>query len=183
MSKLDKATSVAVIVVSLALVADVAGRHLSKSNRPDQSSTAIAKAVQAQYQPGEIFHAPQHLSLTAGRKTLLLIAKEGCRFCAASVPFYQKLLAAVSSGGSKVDVVGVCPDTESACSEYFQQQAVPVHRVAGVGRNELSELRVPGTPTLIFVNEKSVVDSVWLGQLSAAKENEVMRSVAKGSSN
>ena len=49
--------------------------------------------------------------------------------------------------------------------------------VAEVRQAEFKALKVSGTPTLLLVDNNGIVQHVWIGKLTAAKEKEVLARV------
>lgn len=106
-------------------------------------------------------------------QTLLLVLRKGCRYCAESAPFYQRLAreAATKNG---VHLVAVLPQEVNEGRQYLSGLGVPIDEVRQAG---LDTLQVRGTPTLILVSGKGEVIESWAGKLPAEKETEVLRRI------
>lgn len=102
-------------------------------------------------------------------KTVVLLLSEKCRYCLESVPFYQRLTAALS-GNPAAKVVAVFPDEAGQSRKFLDGQNV---RVDEVREASLIELGVKGTPTLALVDANGVVTDFWRGKLTPGKEGEV----------
>ena len=127
--------------------------------------------------------APQEPSISAGAKlalpaadwssheqTVVMVLREGCRFCTASAPFYQKLVqAAAKSPG--VHLMAVLPQEIPQGKKYLDTLGVPV---VDVQHAELASLKIAGTPTLLLVDRGGVVKNVWVGQLTNQGEADVL---------
>ena len=111
-------------------------------------------------------------------QTLLLVLKKGCRYCAESAPFYQRLVRETAAQ-NRVRLVAVLPQEVSEGKQYLSSLDVPISEVR---RAELGELGVRGTPTLILVNGKGEVMESWAGKLLAEKETEVLRRIEEKNS-
>jgi thioredoxin-related protein len=111
-------------------------------------------------------------------QTLLLVLKKGCRYCAESAPFYQRLVREMA-GQNKVRLVAVLPQEVSEGKKYLSSLDVPIDEVR---QAELETLNVQGTPTLILVNGKGEVMESWAGRLPAEKEMEVLRRIEEKNS-
>jgi hypothetical protein len=109
-------------------------------------------------------------------RTLLIALSEGCRYCAASGPFYQRLTKEVS-GKKNIGVVAVFPQAVNQARNYLNSLGVSV---ADVRQMTLEDLGVIGTPTLILVNKEGVVTNSWRGQLPSNKEGEVLKQLKCG---
>jgi len=106
-------------------------------------------------------------------QTLLLVLKKGCRFCAESAPFYQRLVSETAAK-SGVHLVAVLPQEVNEAKQYLSSLNVPIAEVRQAG---LETLGVKGTPTLILVNGKGEVMESWAGKLRAEDETEVLRRI------
>lgn len=106
-------------------------------------------------------------------QTLLLVLKKGCRYCAESAPFYQRLIRETSAK-SPVHLVAVLPHEVNEAKQYLGSLSVPIDEVR---QSELDALKVQGTPTLILVNEKGEVVESWVGKLPAEQETEVLKRI------
>ena len=110
------------------------------------------------------------------KRTLLIALSEGCHYCSASGPFYQRLTKE-ASGEKNIGVVAVLPQAVDQARNYLTTLGVSV---ANVRQVSLEELGVIGTPTLILVNQEGVVTKAWRGQLPSNKEDEVLNQLKCG---
>lgn len=106
--------------------------------------------------------------------TLLMMLREDCRFCQESIPFYKRLTTAVAHSASPHRIVVVSTDPLERMSAYLGAAGVQVSHLAGVTPGQL---RVPGTPMLLLVDNTGVVREVWRGKLNRAQEVEVLRAL------
>jgi hypothetical protein len=104
------------------------------------------------------------------RETLLVVLQEGCRFCSESAPFYKRLVAKASENGS-IRLIAVLPQSPSEAHRYLDTLGVSI---ANVKQSNLSGINVPGTPTLLLLDDQGIVRASWVGRLSAEKEIEVL---------
>ncbi len=103
------------------------------------------------------------------RKNVLLVLKEGCRFCSESAGFYQTLLEKTRDQG--VSVVAVLPDDRDEARKYLDK----LHLSNLTSKQSaLDSLDVSGTPTIIVTDDKGQITNVWVGKLPSEKQNEVM---------
>ena len=109
-------------------------------------------------------------------RTLLIALSEGCHYCSASGPFYQRLTKEVS-GKKNIGVVAVLPQAVNQARNYLNSLGVSL---ADVRQASLDDLGVIGTPTLILVNKEGVVTNSWRGQLPSNKEDEVLNQLKCG---
>lgn len=101
--------------------------------------------------------------------TLLLVLSKDCRFCAESIPFYQKISQEFSQN-DKVKLVAVFPEDTASAKEYLQSNNITVSEVYQATPPAIG---VRGTPTLLLINEKGEVMENWLGKLPESDEKKV----------
>ncbi len=107
-------------------------------------------------------------------KTVVLVLKAGCPYCTSSAGFYRNLMRAAANSG-KAHVLAVTPHEPGAARKYLDSISLPIEDVR---RANLGALNVSGTPTLILLDRKGVVRSVWEGKIPAARESEVLRRIS-----
>jgi thioredoxin-related protein len=102
-----------------------------------------------------------------------MVLSTTCRYCTASIPFYQKL-AQQRSERAGLKLVAVMPQGIQESREYLSKHGIPVDEVRQAA---LDEVNVSGTPTLIEVDRSGTVVRSWVGKLPPEKESEVINSV------
>lgn len=110
-------------------------------------------------------------------RTLVLAIRNGCHFCEDSMPFYRRLAKLEQSnqiGG--VHLIAVFPDDPGIVRQVVETQQLTIEVVAGF---ELGQVKVQATPTLMLVDEQGRVSKVWMGELPAAGEAEVIAAICK----
>jgi hypothetical protein len=95
-------------------------------------------------------------------QTLLLVLQKGCHFCTESAPLYQRLVKEMS-GRTDIRLVAVLPDDPLNSKKYLDDLGVAITDVKQAG---LSSVGVAGTPTLILLDGKGVVQKSWVGKIS-----------------
>jgi hypothetical protein len=103
-------------------------------------------------------------------RTLLLMLSTTCHFCSESAGFYNQIVAETRSKG-RIGLIAVFPQDIISATNYLDKIGVPLHLVH---QASFVALGVPGTPTLILVSNKGIVENVWTGSLSVEKQREVM---------
>jgi hypothetical protein len=182
-SKLQLLANLATIAIAILL--GIAVGQLHSLAKPVKNAQQVRSAA-PQTRPGaslpfEPLHAGTRVPLPGidwakNERTLLIALSEGCRYCTASAPFYQRLTKEVSVA-RKIGVVAVFPQSVLEARNYLSTLGVSV---ADVRQISLDELGVIGTPTLILVNKEGVVTKSWRGQLPPNKEEEVLRQLKCG---
>jgi hypothetical protein len=107
-------------------------------------------------------------------RTLVLAISTQCHFCRESSPFYRRLQ---QQAAKSIKVMAVLPQAVPAAEEYLKTEGVQVNEVRQV---PLATIGVRGTPTMLLVNGKGVVEKVWVGKLQPEEENSVLSSVGRG---
>jgi hypothetical protein len=100
----------------------------------------------------------------------VLISSPDCKYCAASVPFYQELgeLASASSGRLALRVVMPVPQQEARAYLIDRGLAWTVSVL------DFRALGITQTPTLLLVDTSRRVSQAWVGLLTDAQESEVI---------
>src|SRR5260370_20966571 len=109
-------------------------------------------------------------------RTLVLALRNGCYFCEASMPFYRRLAKLEQSNQISVHLIAVFPDDPAVVHQVVETQQLTIEVVAGF---ELGQVKVQATPTLMLVDEQGRVSKVWMGELPAAEEAEVIAAISK----
>ena len=109
-------------------------------------------------------------------RALVLALRSGCHFCEASMPFYRKLAKLEQSNQIGVHLIAVFPDDPAVVRQVVETQQLTIEVVAAF---ELGQVKVQGTPTLMLVDEQGRVSKVWMGELAATEEAEVIAAISK----
>ena len=109
-------------------------------------------------------------------RTLVLALRNGCRFCEESIPFYRKLAELEKSNQLDAHLIAVFPDDLADVRRLVETERLAVEAFPGI---ELSQVKVEGTPTLILVDRQGRVSKVWIGELAAAGQAEVVTAISK----
>jgi len=104
------------------------------------------------------------------KRTLVIAIQTSCQFCESSLAFYQELIRS-NNTAKKLQIFMVFPESLSEARQYLREHSLDGIQVR---QAEMSRLRIPGTPTLLLVNESGRLEAGWFGKLSAAKEMEVL---------
>lgn len=110
------------------------------------------------------------------QKTLVLAIREGCHFCANSLPFYKRLADLEKSNTLHAHVLAVMPNDQNSAAKELQSGGVVVD---GVFNQPLSSIQVSGTPTLLLLDTNGRVAKAWVGQLTPQGEKKLITAVEK----
>jgi hypothetical protein len=151
--------NVAIIIVAVVLCAVMVQRFfLTKPARP---SPVVAVGTKVNLSGVE---------WAKNGKTLLVVLQKGCRFCAESAPFYQRLVRD-TAGREGLRLVAVLPQQVDEGKQYLNDLGVLIDEVRQAPPNDLG---VRGTPTLLLLDGSGVVTDSWVGKLTPEKEDEVL---------
>jgi thiol-disulfide isomerase/thioredoxin len=169
MSRLEKATNVAIIVACLFLVGTlVRNYYLSNSDVP--ALPEIAKGTEIKL-PGASPSGQQ-----SAVPTLVFALAKSCHFCEESVPFYQKLTAFKNSSPQGIRFVAVMPEKQEEAEAYLKGNGIGVD---GVVSMPVSNLGVRGTPTLLLLDGQNKLEEMWVGKMNDAGESQVIDRLKK----
>jgi hypothetical protein len=119
--------------------------------------------------------APLHLESRSGERPSVVIAIQyGCIHCERSMPFFRRLLSLEESHGIPGHVVFVAPDEKETIREMVGSGIRDDHLASEV---PLSELGITGTPTLLAVDRDGRVSHAWIGEITGASENAVLKAL------
>ncbi len=163
--KLEVVTNVVVITVAC-----VIGYYFWQARRTPRNPLPDSVKV------GDQLPSLSAYNWKAHDRTLVLALRNGCHFCEASMPFYRKLAQLEKSDQTDAHLVAVFPDDAAAVRQVVETQQLAVEALPGI---ELSQVKVDGTPTLLLVDQQGRVSKIWMGELPAALEAEVIAAISK----
>jgi hypothetical protein len=168
---LSKASNIVFIVTCAALIG-LASVRVWDDHR---MITPSANEPMAQEQPlprGTTLPHIEGVSFDSTNATVALVLQSQCKFCAASIPFYKRL--ADLRAKDQVQIVVFSKEPADVMRSYVRDHGLEVDSVAVV---QDDQIQTPGTPTLLVVTKHGAVEASWIGQLSSAQEQEVLRQV------
>lgn len=143
--------------------------------RPTAPVPPAPPAAPPVYHVGDIIDPVAGVDFRAGGSTLLMVVRENCHFCQDSLPFYRQLSdARARHPNPALRVVAASTDSHDALSAYLQLKGVRVDQVSTI---ESGTLKVPGTPTLLLVDQAGRILNIWRGKLPDRQEKEVLRTL------
>ena len=118
---------------------------------------------------GQIFRANSTLGISG--PALVLALSTTCHFCAESLPFYKRL-EETHRGPGAPPIVLIFPDSKSDVDTFLRDLSPST--LAVLTGQDFSAIGVAGTPTVLLLDAKGVIQKVWRGKLSTEKEREIM---------
>jgi hypothetical protein len=106
--------------------------------------------------------------------TIVLALSQGCQFCQASAPFYQRLFAAAHAAAIPVTVV-TQDEQPTKTAEFYDHLGLSIPDIRKVS---FSEIGVVGTPTLVAVDRAGKITWSRTGQVPEEQEPEVIAFVS-----
>lgn len=166
-SPLDTAANIAIILVC-AIAAVVLVRNQFFPPRPPGAPPQVEK--------GEQFVALKQAMPEGVNRALVVAVSPTCHFCNDSLPFYKRLVDERNQKGSAVKFMAAVPteDSKAPEAEKFSNAGVQPDKVVHI---DFSSIKVPGTPTLMLVDNTGKVLNVWVGKLDDGGEKEVLKTL------
>lgn len=158
--RLEALANVAIIVVCCAATVQVVLRI--RQEQVIQRPPVLLKA-------GERLSV-QGVNWTLADRTVVLVVRANCGYCAASMPFYKSLVVRRDLERARVRFVVLTTDEPTVLSRYLSSQGVTADQTRRVASREM---RIRGTPTLLVVSPSGVVEALWAGQLDGQSQQRV----------
>src|SRR5262245_8904408 len=170
-TSLDTAVNVAILVVcALAIFVLIPKAHDAyqwlTGSRP-------GGPPQGQVEKGDRFDQLKAVLPAGTSRALVVAVAPGCHFCNESMPFYKQLLDHRNQQSSPVKFIAAVPFAE-AKAEEAQKFAGAGAQPDGLVQLDFAAVKVPGTPTLMLVDNNGEVLSVWVGKLDEDRQKEVL---------
>jgi hypothetical protein len=165
MTRLEKATNVAIIVACAFLVGTLVRNYYLSRNSEPSMLPVIPKGTEIKL-PIESPGGQQ-----SAVPTLVLALSKSCRFCEESVPFYRKLTVFKNSSPQGLRLVAVLPDKKEEAEAYLKENGIGVDTVISM---PVSNIGVQGTPTLLLLDGQNKLEEIWVGKQSEADETPVI---------
>ncbi len=173
-STLDTVANIAIIVVC-AIAAAVLVRNQFFPPRPPGAPPQAEKGEQ---------YAQLKAVVPAGASRALVVAVQpGCHYCNDSMAFYKQLLDQRNQQASKVKFIAAVPandkpaDAQKLVSDEAEKFAAVGAHPDNMVNIDFNAIKVPGTPTLMLVDNNGKILNVWVGKLDAGGEKEVLKTL------
>jgi peroxiredoxin len=106
---------------------------------------------------GEQLNVP-NVDWAQNKKSLVFFLMKDCKYCESSAPFYRQLIEDASK--RNVKWLAILPNSVEDGRKYVQSLGLPIENVQ---TGSLSSYKIPGTPSVLFVDNKGIVKSAWIG--------------------
>jgi thioredoxin-related protein len=169
-SPLDTIANIAIILVCIIAAAVLIDRNVYKFL---PMSTQRQPGAPPEAAKGDTFAALRDVIPAGTQKALVVAVSPTCHFCNDSMPFYKQLIDKRNESNSPVKVIAAVPgdDAKEAEAKHFADAGTQPDAMVHV---DFSTIKVPGTPTLLLVDNQGKVLDVWVGKLDPDREREVL---------
>jgi len=168
-STLDTVANIAIILVC-AIAAFILIRN-NFFNRPQAGGPRPPEAA-----VGEQFDALRQVVPAGTDRALVVAVSPTCHFCTDSMPFYKRLIDERNGKGSKTKVIAAVP-REEARAEERQKMASAGVNPDDVVAVDFQNIKVPGTPTVLLVDNQGKVLNVWVGKQDSSGEEKILKTL------
>lgn len=142
-----------VIATAILLIAVVAAKRAffpAQVNRPSLQQ-------QAQLVLGTRVAIPG-TDLVQHKKTLIFFLKKDCIYCEFIAPTYRELISEARK--RNINLIAILPNPVEDGRNYVRSLSLEIENVQ---TGSPSSYKLPGTPSVLFVDGEGVVKSVWFG--------------------
>lgn len=162
---LDRTSNLALLVVCL-------WSGYALYTRPAPAASA-SQPQRPSLQNGEVLTV-SGLQLASKHSTVVLFVRSSCQYCTASMPFYARLRRQMETAADRqgLRLVMVTTDDLETASSYLAQHSLKVDQLLP---NTRTPDRIWATPTVVVLSSSGTVKGAWTGQLSEAREGEVLK--------
>lgn len=161
---LNRAANVLVVIVGLMTLAVGVRYFATPRTEPSRAAPNASRGPS----PGQQLSV-NGIDWAASKGTIVLALSPTCRFCLESNAFYQKLAEQANGKGGRVRVMALFRASEAVGRAYVTRYDIAVSQVASS-----RSAPITATPTLLFVNDRGVIQKAWVGKLSSEQENAVI---------
>ena len=147
-----------IVAIAVVIVAAAVVKRYALSPSP-VTSPRITK--------GERLDVP-NVNWEQNEKTLVFFLIKDCPYCQSIAPLYRQLIADASE--RNVKVLAILPNSIKEAKEYVQFLELPI---TNVQTGSFSSYKIPGAPSVLFVDRQGIVQSAWLGAVPG-REQEML---------
>jgi len=168
-STLDTVANIAIILVC-AIAAFILIRN-NFFNKPQPGGPRPPEAA-----VGEQYDALRQVVPAGSDSALVVAVAPTCHFCTESMPFYKQLLEQRDQKGSNTKVIAAVPREEAKAEEQQKMASAGVNPDALVVL-DFQNIKVPGTPTILHVDNQGKILGVWVGKQDSSGEKEILKAL------
>lgn len=168
-STLDTVANIAIIVTCVVALALMVNRFFF--NQPTAPAGSPPQA-----EVGEQFDQLREVLPAGSQKALVVALSPNCGFCNDSMPFYKRLIDERNQKGSGVKIIAAVPAEEAKAPEQqkFTEAGVQPDSLVTM---DFASIKVPGTPTVLLVDNQGKVLDVWVGKQDPDGEEKIIETL------
>ncbi|WP_321470775.1 hypothetical protein [uncultured Paludibaculum sp.] len=161
MNILEKLSSLAVIAMAIAVVFTL-WRSDFRTGAPRASAAQSESALK-----GRTLDA--HSIPQSGQKVTVVVGLSSkCTFCSRNLELYQQLVALRSRD---LRVVLAMPQQKAEAESYAAEHQLSADAIVS---SPLDKFFITATPTILVLDQRSVVTSAWIGVLSETRRKDLL---------
>lgn len=145
-----------VIAVAIVAVAAVVVKRYAFPPVNRESAPRITK--------GERLDA-SNVDWEGNKKTLVFFLAKDCTYCISSAPFHRQLIE--DAAKRNVKRLAIFPNSIEEARQYINSLSLPIDNVQ---TGSLPSYKIPGTPSVLFVDHQGIVRSVWIGAVPGQEQ-------------
>ncbi|MBI1738205.1 MAG: hypothetical protein HYR58_03065 [Acidobacteria bacterium] len=163
MSKLEKATYICLIAVSLVSLYLLVENRFSRPAPPGQPSESALVGQREESVPETLWKDSP--------KNVVLLLNSHCHFCAESTPLYRQLSAMRQRTPHGISLLVASFDSTEKMRDYLVQQNIGVDNVFQASSGFA---RVSVTPAIFLVDSHGVIRRAFFGKLDWIQERQLL---------
>lgn len=161
---LEIVANIAIVGIVVVVVGTYAHARMSRPTQPAAPPTETSPP----YRTGDVLSEKlDAVRLAAKPATLLVVVQSRCKFCTASMPFYERL---AKSAHAQTQIVVLTQEEAAIGRAYVSSHGFEPDAVVSIPEFA----RIHSTPTVILTDATKTVRRIWTGKLSAGSEAEVL---------
>lgn len=171
--KMDLFANAAIAIVALLIGFTLIRQQIDRAHTA--KALAASAAMQDEVRPGTSLTPIAGYPWAQHDRTLVVALRYGCIHCEHNMTFYKRLEDHIKQPDAKTSLLSVFPD-----DSFVARHDLDAHSLSGmpfVASVNFASLHVPGTPTLLLVNNKGTILQSWIGELSPREQDDVMKAV------
>jgi peroxiredoxin len=146
--KIELAVNILLAVSVVVILAIVVKRHLPRS-QPASPTLQIGLGARIDI---------VNVDWAKNGKTLVFFLKKDCVYCNYSAQFFRQLID--DAAKRHINVLAVLPGPPEESREYLSSLGLSIQHIESASP---LDYKVPGAPSILFVDERGIVRSVWIG--------------------
>jgi len=164
---LERATNLAIVLSAIAFVTIVAkGWTAGTSGSTGAPRYAVGQKLE---------QLDARVSFSAAPKTVLVFTNSNCQYCLASIPFYKRLIARRDEAQSSVPIIAIAKQSQELLNDFLTTNGLKVDRA--VELTDPSKFVMNITPSILVVDSKGVITSLWIGKIPSTEEEKVLKTI------